>query len=181
VSDERLPVAEELERVRAGWSTLQTTLGRLDERQLTTPGPERWSVKDHIAHLTAWESTVTGTLRGVPPHEQFDLDRGAYASLGGDVERVNEILYERHRDRSLREVLAELERVHAETITAIEQLSDDDLNKRFRDFEPPGADPAAFGSDQRRDRTIRDKVRGDTYEHYAEHQEWIEALVNHVG
>jgi len=35
--------------------------------------------------------------------------------------------------------------------------------------------------EERRNTPIRDKIRADTYEHYAEHQGWIAELVRQLG
>jgi hypothetical protein len=171
-------VAHLLERISTEWSALQATLARLDASKLTTPGRERWSVKDHLAHLSVWERTVPATLRGDPPHAQFGVALDEYRSFTGDEERVNEFFYQRWRDRSLTDVLDASTRVHEETLAAISQLTDPDLSKRMRDFE---RGDGAYGSEERRNTPIFNKIRGDTYEHYAEHNGWIQELVGQLG
>jgi hypothetical protein len=154
--------ADVFERVQREWATLQDTLAGLNEQQLTAPGPEGWSIKDHLAHLSTWEKVLLTILGGKPQHVAFDLDADAYDRIDS-VDQLNAIVYERHKGRSLDEVLAESARVHADMLSAVQRLSDADLERSIADF----------GADRDDHRSIRAKIEGDSYAHYAEHVSWI--------
>jgi len=155
-------VAEVLVRVRAGWADLGATFADLDASRLSAPGPEGWSVKDHLVHLMTWENVVLTILAHRPQHFAFDLDADTYDRIDS-VDQLNAIIYERARDRSLEDVLAQLDQVHADLETALGRLSDADLERTVADI----------GSDTDDQRLLLAKIEGDTYGHYAEHVAWL--------
>ena len=61
-----------LANIQAGYDQLEALLASLSEEQMTIPGVNgSWSVKDNLAHLTAWQSYQAarqeGILNGVEP------------------------------------------------------------------------------------------------------------------
>ena len=61
--DEMPTKAELLAEIRREWLLLETLLNRLSEAQMTAPetsGP--WSVKDMLAHISAWEKVLLDRL-----------------------------------------------------------------------------------------------------------------------
>jgi hypothetical protein len=158
-------IADVLDRVRSGWSLLAETFAGLDEQELTAPGPEGWSVKDHLVHVSTWERALTTILNGHPQRVAFDLDSDAYDRIDS-VDQLNAIIYKRYLERPLDEVLADSEQVHADMVAALERLTDADLDRSVADF----------GGDADDDRPIRQKIEGDSYEHYTEHVAWLIAV-----
>ena len=158
-------VAETLKRIHMTWAELHAVADGLSEQQLNEPGPEGWSVKDHLAHIMVWDSVPTTILRGRAQHRAFGLDQDAYDRIDS-VDQLNAYIYDKHKDRPLAEVSTGLSEVHAELVAAIERLTDADLDR------PIGS----FGPDSDDNRPLRDKIEGDSYGHYAEHTGWLAEL-----
>ena len=61
--DEPLPrnSAELLARIEQGWNEVQQSVAGRSEAELTRPGPEGWSAREHLSHVTLWETML---LRG---------------------------------------------------------------------------------------------------------------------
>jgi uncharacterized protein DUF1706 len=157
--------AEVLDRTQLEWAALQDVVSRLSDAELTRPGPEAWAVKDHLAHIAAWECACTAVLAHRPQAEAFRLSQSDYQRL--DVDRLNAIVYERHRGLPVGEVKAVANAAHAEMVAALSHLLDGDLQRRVGEY----------GMTANPDRTLLEKVAGDTYEHYAEHTVWIKELL----
>jgi hypothetical protein len=156
-----------LERIRSARSDLEQALGRLSDEQLVAPGADGWSAKDHLAHLIVWEQGLVALLEHRPRYIDMGLDEATY--LSGDTDRLNTIFYQRSKDRPLPEVLDEFRRSHQHVLDVLARLSEDDLYRTYSHYQPdePGEDSGA---------PILGWIAGNTYEHYAEHQGWIEAL-----
>ncbi len=81
------------------WAVL---LGQLDEQAYTQPlAPSPWSIKDHLAHLWAWQlrtrARVESAVQNRPP--QFPRwPSAADPDAGVDVEATNAWIYAAHRD-----------------------------------------------------------------------------------
>ncbi len=158
-------VAEVLAQVHTTWAELLDTIDGLSEAQLIEPGPDGWSMKDHLAHIMAWDSVPVTILRGQPQHRAFGLDEAAYDRIDS-VDQLNALIYDRHKDMPPAEVRASLERVHAELVSALQHLSDADLDRAV----------AEFSGDVEDTRPMREKIEGDSYGHYAEHRAWLAEL-----
>jgi hypothetical protein len=136
-------------RIDRAWTELERGLATLSDHDLAgVRDGAGWAVKDHLAHLAAWEGALLAGLEGRPRHEALGIDE---ATFGADDDTVNAAIFARHRDRPLGEVLATVRATHAAT--------------RARLIErPPGPEAAA-------------DVAGNTWEHYAAHLGWIRELV----
>jgi len=159
--------------IERAWLALHAALGRLSEEQLSDARDAAgWSVKDHVAHLAAWERSAAYFLRGRPRHEGLGVEERAY--LGGKDDDINAVIYERTQGLAPAEALAELEDAHRELLAALEPLSDDDLRKTYRHYLPDepgeGDGPLALSV-----------VYGNSAEHYTEHLGWIQTLVGKAG
>jgi len=151
--------------VQIDWAALQDVVSRLSDEELTRPGPEVWSVKDHLAHIAEWERACTAVLNHIPQYEGFGLSASEYTGL--DIDALNAILFERHRSQSVGEVKAMANAAHAEILAALKDVTDEDLRRPVREY----------GMTTRGDRLLLEKIAGDTYAHYAEHTGWINALL----
>jgi len=118
-----IPTKDELiAEIRREWLLLETLLNSLSEDQMTTPDVEGpWSVKDMLAHLSAWEKVL--------------LDRLGAALSGGtaqyppilsedDVHRFNAQAYTDNQDRTLSAVLQEFRSLYTGVLTVVEALPD---------------------------------------------------------
>jgi uncharacterized damage-inducible protein DinB len=152
----------ELLRVkRAEWDAV---LAQVPQDSMTEPGVAgHWSVKDIIAHISYHERWYADRL-----HEQL---RGeSYTPTEIDMmpfDERNGHIYEQNRDRSLQEVLVESQQVFPRLIAGVEAHSEAFLTEA-QQFE--GAPGPVF---------IWQMLRGDVYDHYAQHipsiQEWLAA------
>ena len=114
----------EIERERGA---LDATLALLGPRQMTRPGVTRggWSVKDVLAHLVAWQQLnldwYEAGLRGEKP----PIPAAGYTLR--DLPRFNQMLYRKHRRRSLKAIRADYAAYHERVVRLIEDLPDADL------------------------------------------------------
>src|SRR5438094_2236079 len=115
--------AELLDRIGRSRASLEGTIDSLSEAQLAAPGPGGgWSAKDHLAHLAAWERKALAELEGRPPHEVFGVDGASYEA--SDVDRLNEMIYRRNKERPAGEVLADFRESHRRLLAALERAAD---------------------------------------------------------
>jgi uncharacterized protein (TIGR03083 family) len=158
---------ELLARIADGWAVLRERIAPLSSAQLTTPGPDGgWSVKDHLAHLATWENMLVALLEGKPINTAFGISRAEYDALES-TDALNAIITEQHKGHSLDEVMRRFEETHTRLVALIGALPDEELLKPITSFQPDDPD----------ERPVLRKIIGDTYEHYAEHLPWIEAIL----
>jgi hypothetical protein len=151
---------ELLERMPPARAALEASLAPLSEVQLTRPGPDRWSVADHLLHLALWQEMIVAHLHDRTDHAVAGLDADAFADLG--LEELNEHLYERTRRLPLAEALSRFRESYGATVAFLRDLPEATFAERYWPDDP---------------RPVMAKITGDTYRHDLEHREWIEALV----
>ena len=102
-------------------AALQAVLDDLSETHTLTPGADgAWSVRDVLAHITAWEVDMLTNLgkvkRGAKP--------GTTAWTTAAIEKQNAVWHAEMKDRPLRNVLADLDGVRKQTLRVLEGMSD---------------------------------------------------------
>jgi len=110
--------AEFLDTLRSKRARLKENLVKLSEEQLTrrtTPGS--WSIKDGLAHLTFYEQHMLNQVRRALKHELEIRD-----VTKAEQTARNTQIYERNQDRSLTEVLAEMQHSFAHGIALVETV-----------------------------------------------------------
>jgi len=112
----------------------------------------RWSVKDVVGHVTTWEEEIIKRL-GI-------LRRGEERPSYGDFNVWNEQQVEIKRALSLSQVLEQLQLVHTQLVTGINEFTDE-VNTG--------------------DVSITESLRVSTSEHYREHAEDISAWRKATG
>ncbi len=154
-------------RMRAGTEALDRLLAGVGQEALIAPGPEGWSVKDHLAHLAAWRRKTLAALAGRPEHEALGVDQAMVES--GDETGINAVLQRQAQGVSLAEALADYRNVTAELLRFVENLPEDRLLEPYRPNNP--------------DSTLRiiDVIPGNSYEHDLEHKPWIETVLAAVS
>jgi hypothetical protein len=153
--------------IERGWNDFGAFLQPLTDEQLTRPTDAAgWTAKDHLIHIAAWEDSVNALLQGLARHEYMGIDEAMWES--GDVDQINAVIQQRFKDMSLEEVWKTLGDVHQQLMEKIHAMSDDDLKRPYRTFQPTST----------REAPIINWIIGNTYEHYAEHTPWITAIVN---
>jgi hypothetical protein len=164
--DAALPttVADAVARARAARAELESLISSLSEEQLTAPGPEKWSIKDHLAHLETWSRSLHDLLDGRPRYPRFGLSSPEELHTAGfDV--INEWLYEKNKERSLDDVLAGFRESHQGTIDRLQTMSDADLCRPYTSYL---AEDRPDGNE-----AIVNWIEGDSWGHDAEHLGWI--------
>lgn len=140
-----------LDNIQSGYNQFEALLAPLSEEQMTIPavnGP--WSVKDNIAHLTAWHDYLLNQLQGV-----IDGEKPPKFMPGLSEDEINEGFYQQNKDRPLAEVMADFRLSYQRILAAVQSISEEALNAPFP-WRKNGN--AAWGL-----------IAGNTYEHYEEH------------
>ncbi len=110
--------SEILTRIQVEHDHLVAILAGLAPQEMVEPGVMRqWSVKDILAHLTAWEqhflAWVAAGLRGETP--QPPLARA-------EMDAFNQQVYLANRDRPLEEVLAGFHSSYRQTLETVQAI-----------------------------------------------------------
>jgi tetratricopeptide (TPR) repeat protein len=84
-----------------------------------SPGPDRWTAKDHLAHLAHWRRYAARVLEAVKA--------GSPTPGADDVDGVNAEVQAANRERSAAEVKDAAQASYAELAAAIEDCSDEEL------------------------------------------------------
>ena len=158
-----------LDDIQQGWSDLNAFLDSLTNEQMTTIlDSEGWGVKDHIAHLAAWERSVIFFLQKKPRYEGLGVDKALYDN--GTIDEVNAVIHNQDQSKSIQEVLAQFRDIHAELMSLIEALSDHDLKQPLQNFHPEigEGDP----------RLVLKIISDNTSNHFAEHLTWIREMIH---
>ncbi len=157
--------AELLDKIARSREALEDTIRGLDEGRLLAAGPEGWSVRDHLAHLTVWRRKVLAVIASRPAWNGLGISEDEYNSA--DIDDLNAMLRERSAQQPLAQVLSEFRQVHNSVIETVEELTENDLN---RPYDPYAADEPAG-------RRLEEGIAANTWEHDDEHNEWIRALL----
>ena len=148
-----------LASIRRERAALDGVVARVGDR-LVEPGlgGER-SVKDVLAHISAWEKIAMALVRNNQP-----LQVPAPGETGASSDPINEKVFEDNHKRPLADVLAESRRTYGELVAMVEAMSEDQLTavlgagQEGAEHSPPAAAV----------------IRGNSDEHYREHTEQIE-------
>lgn len=143
--------SEILATLKHSRAEMERALAGLTEAQMTEPGVVgEWSVKDLLAHLTAWEVQVVTTLG--------QLQRGQRIKsvpwTDEEAQTLNAQWHADYRDRPLDNVLADFRAVRPQTARQVERLSEADLQE-----------PRKFLSGD----SLEKMIAVETFEHEAEH------------
>jgi hypothetical protein len=130
---EKMTKHELLDQIRSERGWLEELLSHLTDVQMLLPGVDgKWSAKDALAHVSAWErrmiSWVGSHLRGEEPA----------IPLPWDVERMNTETYIQFKDQSLAEVLKEFHISYMDSLALTESLSEEQLQTVYADTWPMG-------------------------------------------
>lgn len=161
MSDDSLPGSKEelIQLIDRSWSEINGLLESIPDEKLAMPGPEGWSVKDHLAHMGAWERIAVAGVKGESEEAAAGVDpwEGEW-----DTDRFNDLLYRRHAGMSAPEARRYFQESHAGMMSLIGQLDDSTLRADMPN--EPG-------------RPNIDKIVGNTYPHFDEHRAWIQSLL----
>jgi hypothetical protein len=150
---------EILDLISSEWDALQALLQDFDSEKMIQPGVVGgWSMKDILAHITAWESLMIQwleeSLRGETPN------RPSPGSSWDDLDSFNEQIYQENRNKTLDEVQQAFSEIHQHAVRTVESMEEKDL------FDP---DRFAW----REGDPIWHLVAGNMWWHYKEHRKSI--------
>ena len=115
-----------LDLLQQGHLDEEAFLQELGETERTAIGTsERWSAKDHVAHRTFWHQDLILKLTAILQHQEIPPSEES-------EDQLNSMVFEKHKLRLWSALYAGSERVYAELITLIEQLSEEDLTASNR-------------------------------------------------
>jgi hypothetical protein len=140
----RAELVAELNAEQAAWEGL---LGEVGEERMEEPGiAGEWSIKDIVAHLTAWRRRTVGRVEAAAQGQPEPTPPWP-ADLHEDDE-INAWFHARDRVKSVREVLSESRRVFEQLRSAIEKIPEEALDDpgRFPWMEGSAVTGAAFFS-----------------------------------
>ena len=144
-------------------SRLETVIGKLSKAQMIKPGIEgERSVKDILVHIATWEQKMTRwineTYAGIVPQ------RPAPGMTWDDLDQLNEQIYLENKGKELSEILAGSDTAYEQALKAVQEMTDQDLFDGER-FPWRNGDP------------MWHMVAANTWWHYKEHREQIEAWI----
>jgi uncharacterized protein (TIGR03083 family) len=158
--------AELLEHIQLSRAALAELLAPLEPAQLLRPSSTGWSIKDHLAHIAAWELWAAGQLLRQPGSQGAQIE--AAIAQGKDETEINDLIQRQNAGLSLDEVQRAYQQAHLQMLQALERLSDADLDSPYqafvsgREINPP-------------DLPVRDVIINNTYDHYDQHTKYIRA------
>lgn len=164
--EEQMSKSELLQRIQSERQRLEATLAQLSANQMTTPGVnDQWSIKDILAHITAWERRMVRWLEEAVRGEVPEMLPAGMT--WDDLDEWNEQTYLDNRDRPLAEVLANFKSSYPQALKAVEAVSEEDL-----------IDPHRF--EWRAGKPLWEMVAANTFWHYKEHNKsiriWLEGV-----
>jgi hypothetical protein len=154
----------EMERIDAAWKQLSDLVAKLGPGGLMAKAGDGWAVKDHLAHIGAWEHSLRGLVEGQDRLKAM----GVHEPVEENTDVVNDAVFKLHQHETASQALEYFRDSHAQMMAALDKLTDDDLAKPYSHYQP---------SDPDEKRPVRGWVAGNTYEHYAEHIDWINQLI----
>jgi hypothetical protein len=151
-----------VQRINQSYQAFEEVLRPLTEEQLTRPDESGWAIKDHLAHIAAWELGVAELLAGGDRFAAMQVDD----PRGRPVDEINDQIYRKNAHLTPDQALDTMRAAHRRFMQVLETLSDDDLYKPYRAYLPEGQS----GPEE----PIINWITGDTFDHYEEHTEWIQ-------
>ena len=169
ISGETRDKAEHLQRMDEAWLRLNGFIESMTPAQLTGPmDAAGWTVKDHLAHLTAWERGIMFLLRRRPRHEGMGVEESVYQA--DDLDGLNEAIRQLTVDTPVDEVIADLRETHEQLRAMLVAMPDEDLRRPYSWFLPDET-----GEDD--GRPIMARIVANTDGHVDEHLPWMRAIV----
>ena len=155
--------AELLDHIRRDRAALEGVIASLSDAELMAAGPDGgWSPRDHLAHVAAWERMIVAHLTDRSAHTYACMTPEQY--VNASLDDLNARLHELHADDPLSDAMREFAEAHLAIVAYLEALPE----SRLADL---------YWGDDAAQRTVLEKVSGDTYLHYQEHAEWVTELL----
>ena len=152
--------------IEKSWMELNSLVDSLGPSGLSMSGADGWAVKDHLIHIAAWEHSLIALLEGADRHRAMGVGPEV-----DETDAINAAVWGMHRNKTPEEALEYFRQTHALLLKLLRNISDDDLRLPYNHYQPH--EPREAGDN----RPALDWVAGNTYDHYAEHIDWINQLV----
>jgi hypothetical protein len=149
---------ELIQQIESSWADLQSALDGLTEEQMHRPGVVgRWTVKDVLAHIAAWQTRLITAMFKAEKGFSPDTTEG-----GPTIDQLNEKFYREMKDRPFDLVWDDLDSSYHQLLNRLSGWNDKDLfnPKRFKWMKG---------------QPFVEYIAGDSYEHYTEHAAHIRA------
>ena len=145
----------------------EVALAKVGEARMEEPGVVAdWTAKDLVAHVGFWERWVSGKLSASLEGQEVSI-LGPFESempseaRNWDTDQINAWAYEKNRNRPVAEVVMEEQQIYRRLYTMLRGMRDEDI------FTPGRFSWAREG--------VLGSVAGNTYDHWPEHIQSIEA------
>jgi hypothetical protein len=162
MSESPLTKEQVMERIEGGWAELDRLEAGVDDPADPGPAGGDWSLKDHLAHIAAWELSLVALLTGADREAAVGVPAGAV-----ETDSINAIIHERLRGLTAAEVRALLRGTRAQLRDALAPLTDADLVRPYSHYQPHEEDE---------NRPVIGWILGNTADHVAEHVDAMRAL-----
>jgi len=154
-----------MQPIDTAWNQLVELVNQVEEAGgLSRAGADGWTVKDHLAHIAAWEHSLLALIQGHDREQAIGLPEAVEG-----IDNENEAIRKLHETDTPEEALGYFRDSHARLVAALGKLSDADLQKPYSHYQPKDSDEK---------RPVVGWVAGNTYEHYAEHIDWINQVLS---
>lgn len=160
--------------IERAWRPYRELIVSLTPEQLDGPTDDAgWTIKDHIAHVTAWQSGITAVLQGRPrfegmgvAEEDMELD---------DTDAFNARLHDAVASVPVEDVVEEAQLKHEGFMMELEALPEEAVRWSLEKYAP------GVNADGQK-RTAGDWFWDNSGGHFQEHLECIRAILdeNHV-
>jgi len=158
---------ELLARIDRSRRELENMIQPLSEERLSRRGPFGWSVKDHLAHLATWELGIVELLQKRPRFAAMGVEEAV--TQGKTEDEINELIFRRRAHRTVSEVMADFEEVHARMLQLLRSMDEQAFFQPYATYLPAGTTGSQL--------PVIHWIAGNTYEHFDEHRGYIRALL----
>lgn len=152
--------------ISAGWKAYSRLLDGLPDAQWDGPTDDTgWTIKDHVAHVTAWENVMIEIFRsGTPPWQTLQIGEDEFAAHGYTT--ANALIHARTQGQSVRRARRNRELTHVRLMAMLDALEESEFQRPFSDLAP-GAGSA----------TVLESLTAFLIRHYDAHRRGIEAIL----
>lgn len=152
------------------WKRLEALLATLDNEQMVVPVDEGgWNVRDHVAHICAWESTRVALLERNQQWDAFGISRDDYEQLSLDA--LNEMLRQVTINVSPDDAKEMLTETNQELLSLVASIPDEVLTGPWDGYHPDWVMKSAFEG------TLLHLVWAGSTRHIDQHRGYIERLL----
>lgn len=102
---------------------LEKNLAELSPSQMTIPGVVgKWTIKDILVHLVAWERLFVGWYEGGLRGEMAAIPQNSK-----DIHALNREIYERNKNTPLDDVLKDFHASYQQTLAIVQSIPEEDI------------------------------------------------------